>query len=194
MVRGSGNEHVSPADRRAREVTLEYARKFKVLDRKYAADVVGDGDEAVGPFEAAQQQFFRGQVIPLCVGWFGEVGRDFDQVIEVLANKAACTDNGMSILPLRNLDRRGGARSMLRQQLRRALGVAIVRGNAKLKLSRLHYVRGTALEAAQVCEANHSERGWRPDGRGCPSWFASHVAEGYGAFAQFMYGRDYTMP
>ena len=83
---------------------------------------------------------------------------------------------------------------MLRHQLRRALGVAIVRGNAKLKLSRLHYVRGTALEAAQVCEANHSERGWRPDGRGCPSWFASHVAEGYGAFAQFMYGRDYAMP
>ena len=80
---------------------------------------------------------------------------------------------------------------VLRQQLRRALGVAIVRGNAKLKLSRLHYVRGTALEAAQVCEANHSEKGWRPDGRGCPSWFASHVAEGYGAFAQFLCGRDY---
>ena len=69
---------------------------------------------------------------------------------------------------------------MLKHQLRRALGVAIIRGNAKLKLSRLHYVRGTALEAAQVCEANHSERGWRPDGRGCPSRFASHVAEGYG--------------
>ena len=62
------NEHVSPADCRAREVTLEYARKFKVLDRKYAADVVGEGDEALGPFEASQQQFYRGQVIPLCVG------------------------------------------------------------------------------------------------------------------------------
>ena len=72
---------------------------------------------------------------------------------------------------------------VLRQQLRRALRVAIIRRSAKLKLLRLHYVRGTALEAAQVHEANHSERGWHPDGRGCPSWFASHVAEGHGAFA-----------
>ena len=56
------------------------------------------------------------------------MGRDFDQVIEVLANKAACTDDGMSISPLRNLDRRGGARTMLRQQLRRALRVVLFVG------------------------------------------------------------------
>ena len=122
--------------------------------------------------------------------WFGEVGRDFDRVVKVLANKVACTDDGMSISPLRNLDRRGGARTMLRQQLRRALGVAIVRGNAKLKLLRLHYVRRTALEAAQVCEANHSKRRWRPDGWECPSWFTSHITEGYEAFARFTHRRN----
>ena len=71
-------EHVLPVDRRAREVTQEYTWKFKVLDRKYAADMVGEGDKAVGPFEASQQQFYRGQVILLCVGWFWEVRRDFD--------------------------------------------------------------------------------------------------------------------
>ena len=73
---------------------------------------------------------------------------------------------------------------VLRQQLRRALGVAIVRENAKLKFLKLHYVRGIALEAAQVYGANHSKRGWRPDYRGCPSWFASPIAEGYWAFVQ----------
>ena len=83
---------------------------------------------------------------------------------------------------------------VLRQHLRRALGAAIVRGNSKLNLSRLHYVSGTALEAAQVCKANHSKRGWCPNGQGCPSWFASHVAEGYGMFAQFMHGRNCVMP
>ena len=72
--------------------------------------------------------------------------------------------------------------------------MAIVCGNAKLKLAWLHYVRALYAEAPQVCEANHSKRGWRPDGRGCPSWFPLHVSEGYGAFAQFMYGRDYVMP
>ena len=80
-----------------------------MLHHKYAADAVGEGDEAVGPFEEAQQHFHMGQVIPLCVGWFGEIGRDFDQVIEVLVDRASCTDDGMSILPLQNLDRRGGA-------------------------------------------------------------------------------------
>ena len=41
-------------------------------------------------------------------------------------------------------------------------------------------------------EANSSN--WCPDGWECPSWFSSHVAEGYGACAQFMYGRNYAMP
>ena len=60
------------------------------------------------PFEAAQHQFHRGQVIPLCVGWFGEIGRDFDQVVEVLVGMASSTDDGMSVSPLWNFDRKGG--------------------------------------------------------------------------------------
>ena len=44
-------------------------RKFKNLDKKFAGDVVGDGNgDIVGPFEASQGRFYRGQVIPLCVG------------------------------------------------------------------------------------------------------------------------------
>ena len=44
---------------------------------------MSEGYDAVWPFEAAQNQFHRGQVIPLYVGWFGEIGRDFDQVVEL---------------------------------------------------------------------------------------------------------------
>ena len=51
-----------------------------MLDRKYAADVVGEGDNGiVGPFEAAQGRFIGGQVIPLVAGAFGEVNKDFEK-------------------------------------------------------------------------------------------------------------------
>ena len=47
----------------------------------------------------------------------------------------------MWISPLVNLDRKGGALQIMIQQFRRAVGVAIVQGNAKHKLGHLHYVR-----------------------------------------------------
>ena len=56
----------------------------------------------------------------------------------VLVDRTSSKDNGMGVLPLGNLDRKGGAPMVLRQRLRRALRVAIVRGNAISKLSQLH--------------------------------------------------------
>ena len=70
----------------------------------------------MGPFEASQQQFLKGQVIPLCAGWFGEVGRDFDKVVGILVRAATDSGNGMSVSPLHNLDRKGGAAMIMRQQ------------------------------------------------------------------------------
>jgi len=68
------NTNINPADRRAKEVVQQYSRKFQKLDQNYAQEVVGDGRNGiVGPFEAAQSQFFGGQVIPVVVGAFGEV-------------------------------------------------------------------------------------------------------------------------
>jgi hypothetical protein len=54
----------------------------------------------------------------------------------------------MTISPLVNTDRKGGAYAIMLQQFRRAIGVGIVWGQAKHKLARLHYVRETAAEAA----------------------------------------------
>jgi len=110
----------------------------------------------VGPFAAAQTRFFRGQVIPLCAGWFGEVNEDFVKIIRTLAKHAAAGDDGMTISPLINTDRKGGAFPIMLQQFKRAIGVAIVRGNAKHKLGRLHYVRATPEEAAAVCRAHQA--------------------------------------
>ncbi len=80
----------------------------------------------MGPFEAAKKRFFRGQVIPVCAGWFGEVNKDYETFITKLAQKAISGDVGMWISPLVNSDRKGGAFQIMLQQFKRAIGVAIV--------------------------------------------------------------------
>ena len=96
----------NPADRRASEVVGGYASKFKKIDRLFAAEIVGETDSVVGPFTAAQSRFFRGQVIPLCAGWFGEINEDFSKIIRTLAKEAAAGDDGVTISPLVNSDKR----------------------------------------------------------------------------------------
>ena len=52
------NATTNPAEHRATEIEKEYIRKFKNLDKKFAADVVGNGNnDIVGPFEASQGRF-----------------------------------------------------------------------------------------------------------------------------------------
>ena len=82
--------------------------------------------------------------------------------MNTLAREVASGDHGMTILPLVNTDMKGGAFPIMLKQFRRAIGVAIVRGNANLKLAHLHYVRATAEEAAATRRANHSNNKWRP--------------------------------
>ena len=125
--------------------------------------------------------------------WFGENGEDFDKIITLLAREAASSDDGMTISPLVNTDRKGGAFPIMLQQFRRAIGVAIIRGNAKHKLGLLHYVRTTEAEAAAACRAHHSEYRWKPSQNGRASWFSDHVPEGYGTFEQFRNGYDFCV-
>ena len=74
------NTRTVPVDRRAKMVVSSYSRKFKTLDVKFAADIVGDGESGIkGLFETAQQQFLQGQVIPMCAVWFGEINKDFEK-------------------------------------------------------------------------------------------------------------------
>ena len=98
------NSTINPADCRARTVANEHSgKKFKKLDKQFTADVVGDVDNnIVGPFQAAQSRFHKGGVIPLCAGWFGEIGGDFEKVIRLLAQEAAASNDGMTISPLVN--------------------------------------------------------------------------------------------
>jgi hypothetical protein len=43
----------------------------------------------VGLFEAAKKRFFKGTVIPICAGWFGEVNKDYKTLISMLAREAS---------------------------------------------------------------------------------------------------------
>lgn len=187
---------IKPADRRANTVSQEYARKFRKLDEIFAPDVIsGENAAAIGPFTAAQSRFFSGQVVPLCAGWFGDLNKDFEKIILKIARTAATSDDGLSISPLVNYDRKGGAFPIMLQQFRRAVGISAVRGNAQLKLTRLHYVRGTAAEARATCNANHSDFRSNPGYSGAGArWYSDHVPEGYSTFAQFVNGYEYYVP
>ena len=94
-------------------------------------------------------------MIPICAGWFGEIDEDFNKTIKILAPEAAVGEDGiMSVCPLVNADRNGGAFPILFQQFRRVIWMTIVRRNSKHRLRRLHYMRGTAEEAANTCRTN----------------------------------------
>ena len=70
----------------AKEITNAYRLKSRKLVIFFASDVVEDGNnDVVGPFQAAQTQFYRGQVIPICAGWVGETGEDPKKIIKLLA-------------------------------------------------------------------------------------------------------------
>ena len=146
------------------------------------------------PFETAQGRFLTGQVIPLVVGAFGDVNEALEKVLKQVAKAAAAGTDGLTISPLINTDRKGGAFRIMHQQFRRAIGCATVRGQAKLTLGRLHYVRATREEAASVCKSHHSDNRWAPSQRGRSSWFNDHTATGYTTFEQFRNGHYYTMP
>ena len=99
------------------ETVNQYRCKVRNLDVMFAAAVVGDGNNnVIGPFENALSQFHGKTVIPLCFGGFGEVNEDLDKVIQCLAREAASTDEGLTISPLVNTDRKGEAYHIMLQQ------------------------------------------------------------------------------
>ena len=82
---------------------------------------------------------FHGKtIIPLCFGGFGEVNEDLDKVIQCLAREAASSDEGLTISPLVNTDRKGGAYHIMLQQFRRAIAVTAANGHSQQILQLLH--------------------------------------------------------
>ena len=102
------------------------------------------------------------QVIPLCAGAFREVNHDFTRLIKVLAREreASASEEGLSILLLVNTGRKGGAFPIMHSQFKRAIEVAIARGNATRKLAQLHYVRATKESASYTANTNNSQHRW----------------------------------
>ena len=76
----------------------------------------------------------------MCAGWFGEINKDFEKGNKILAREAATGIDDVCVSPLVNIDRKGGVFLIILQQLRKAIGVALVRRNANHKLGRLQYV------------------------------------------------------
>ncbi len=77
----------------------------------------------MGLFQTAQTQFYRKGVILLCIGRYGEIKADFDKVLQQLAQEAAAGQDGLTISPLINTDRKGWAYRTMLQQFRQAIAV-----------------------------------------------------------------------
>ena len=117
----------SATDRRARDIwEKESPGKFKKLDAKFAAD---RGSDETGPFSEAQAQFLSGGIIPLVFGAFGDVNDGVEKLVKVLARNAVKTDDILSVSPLVNTDRKGGAFAIILQQFKRALNFFIGSGD-----------------------------------------------------------------
>ena len=97
----------------------------------------------------------------------------------------------MTISPLVNTDMKRGAYAIMLQQFRRAIGVAIARGNAEHKMTRLHYVQATAEEAKATSNGHHSNNRWRPGGSS--NWHSQYTPAGYSTFEQFRNGYDFNV-
>ena len=114
-------------------------------------------------------------------------------MVKVLARNAVNADDSLSVSPLVNTDRKGGAFAIMLQQFKRDLNVSLVRGMALHKLGRVHYVRWTAGEAWNAANANHAKGRWHPGERSYGGWFSEHVPEGYQAWDQFRNGHNYNI-
>jgi len=90
---------------------------------------------------------------------------DFEAVIKLLAREAAARDDGMTISPLFNIDRKGGAYVTVFQQLKKAIGVAIAQGNVEHKMVQLYYFREAAEEAKATFYRHRSNSKWNLCGR-----------------------------
>ena len=146
-------------------------------------------DSTPGPFQNAYNAFCRGGVIPLVIGAYGETNEDFQEVLKVCARMAVARGDAVYNSPIFETEVKGGAYSVTLHLYRRAIAGAIARGLSLHKRSRLHFVRGSRVEAARVAEESksHFETGRCSDNNG---FSARHSSREYGYYEQFRGSRS----
>jgi hypothetical protein len=132
-------------------------------------------------------------VILFCADIFGEIYRDYKILLKKLAREAVAGGDSMRLSSFVSLDRKGGSFQIMLQQLRRAVGVAIVSGNAKHKLRCLHYVQESAEEAANASTAYRIGNKWNRRHNWHTGWYDAHTPNGYEKCLQFWNGFFFGM-
>ena len=75
-----------------------------------------------GPFE---RSLARVVVVPLVIGWYGEVSEGMNKLLINLAQIASNGPEAHGVCPLDNSDRRGGTYPIILQRMRRGLACLI---------------------------------------------------------------------
>ena len=129
-------------DRRARALPAEYKKKVADIDQEYHGTVRGQ----VGPLQARLEELCGGSLkylLGLCVGAFGDISCDLDQLIRALAESRALFLAREAGRPLS--DREAG---FILGQYRRVLSVTFVRSNAACLVARMGHLGEAARECA----------------------------------------------
>ena len=64
-------------------------------------------NNTVRPFEMSHGRFYKGRVIPLVAGWFGEINKDVEQTLATLEKETAASGFGRTLSPLFNTEKKG---------------------------------------------------------------------------------------
>ena len=120
---------------------------------------MGDGTNGViGPFERSLDRIATKNVVPLVVGWYGEINKGLNKLLMKLARIAPNGPEAQGVSPLDNSDRRGGAYPIILQRMRRGLACLIARGQSRHLEGRIHYLRKTMGEAHNIYMESQQER------------------------------------
>jgi hypothetical protein len=147
-----GPTHGTAVDRRGAAVHGEYAYKAKVIDRKYN----GIAKDAVAPGPVARKLAEFGRVQGLAFGAYGEASEDVFALLDEIARVGAI--RGWRDMGCNN---ELAARGILTQMTRHALGIAVVRANARLLLDRVVTVTGRAGCDEARKRRKKAHFGWR---------------------------------
>jgi len=137
-------------EKRVAEIEAHYTKRAKKLDVIFAA-----GNNS-NPFLSAFKSYGMNGIDSLVVGHFGEVNKEFKQLICSLAKVAADSQEARNLTRTSSTDhKRKGAYVLFQKRFKVALGCMAIRTQTELMIRWVQFIRRTKEAATQAaCAGN----------------------------------------